>query len=219
MSNIIAINGSPKTKDSVSGMIISQIEGIVGVSITTYQATKLIRREDTTETLSDVLKADILLFVFPLYVDSLPAPLVKTLTLIERVIMAEDLPPKKVFAICNCGFLEAEHTRFALNIIENFCARAGMIWGYGVGIGSGGFIYSQRNNMSKGPAADVYSALCALGKSLQTGDDRKQNVFATAKMPRFLYSAAGNFGWRQMAKKYKTGKALMAKPHIANGGK
>jgi len=51
--------------------------------------------------------------------------------------------------------------------------------------------------------------------SILDGDAEKQNVFVTAKMPRFLYGFAGNLGWRFEAKKYKTGSALMAKPHQA----
>ena len=213
MSNIVAINGSPKARDSASGMIIGQIERVIEAPVTVYQAVKLMRDEDISEALSDILKSDVLLFAFPLYVDSLPAPLVKILTLIEQANAQGRAQAVKVYAVCNCGFFEAEHTRLALDIIENFCARAGLAWGYGVGVGAGGFIYSQREHMSKGPAAGIYSALYALGKSIRAGDVGKQNTFATAKMPRFLYNLAGNLGWRQTAKKYKAGKALMARPH------
>ena len=194
-------------------MIINQIEGIIETPVAVHQATKLIRQADVSETLNDILKADILLFVFPLYVDSLPAPLIRVLTLIEQANTADRARSIKVYAVCNCGFYEAEHTRLALNIMENFCARAGLIWGCGVGVGCGEFILSQSKNMSKGPAADIYSALCALGKSIQAGEVGKQTVFVTAKIPRFLYRLGGDFGWRQMAKKYKAGNALMAKPH------
>jgi len=220
MSNIVAINGSPKAKDSVSGMIITQIEDIIKTPITMYQALKLIRQEGLSETLPDILKADTILFVFPLYVDSLPAPLVKIMTLIEQANTVKRARPPKVYAVCNCGFIEAGHTRLALDIMKNFCIRAGLAWGYGIGVGSGGFVLTQSKNMSKGkgPAANIYSAFCGLGESIQAayvenGDAEKQNVFVTAKMPRFLYSLAGNLGWRLMAKKYGTGKVLDAKPH------
>ena len=221
MSNIIAINGSPKAIDSVSGMVINQIEGIIKTPITTYQAVKLIRQQEgLSETLLNILKADTLLFVFPLYVDSLPAPLIKIMTLIEQANTVRRERPPKVYAVCNCGFLEAGHTRLALDIMKNFCMRAGLVWGYGIGTGSGGFILTQSKNMSKGkgPAATIYSALCGLGKSIQTGyveneNIEKQNVFVTVKMPRLLYSFVCNLGWRLMAKKYNAGNALMAKPH------
>jgi len=216
MMKTVAINGSPKTKDSASGIFIDQIENILEAPLTVYQATQLIQRQDITETLSDILRADVLLFIFPLYVDSLPAPLIKVLTLIEQTGTNGFAP--KVYAVCNCGFYEAEHTRPALDIVRNFCDCAGLAWGYGIGIGGGGFVSSRGGNMSKGPTANVYSALRELGEVMQQGKVEKQNVFVRPKIPRFLYKLGGNFswylGWCQMAIKHGVGHSLWARPHV-----
>ena len=212
---MIIINGSPKVKDSTSSMFISKVEEISGTKSTVYQAIKLMRQDDISVELADIMNANSLLFVFPLYVDSLPAPLIKILTMIEHAatnLSGQTLP--KVYAICNCGFYEAKHNFLALDIIKNFCARAGMTWGYGIGIGGGGFVSSQSQNMSKGPATDVYAALCELCAMMQSGGTREQNVFAAPKIPRFLYKLGGNIGWPQLAKKYGlTKKSLGAKPN------
>jgi len=52
MIKTVAINGSPKAKDSASGIFINQIENILGAPLTVYQATQLIQRQDMGETLS-----------------------------------------------------------------------------------------------------------------------------------------------------------------------
>jgi hypothetical protein len=213
MMKTVAINGSPKIKDSASGIFINQIENILGTPVTVYQATQLIQRQDITATLSDILSADVLLFIFPLYVDSLPAPLVKLLTLLEQAGTNGLVP--KVYAVCNCGFYEAEHTRPALDIVRNFCDCAGLAWGYGIGIGGGGFVSSRGGNMFKGPTANVYSALRELGEAIQQGGIAKQNVFVRPKIPRFLYKLGGDFSWRQMARKYGASRSLWARPHCA----
>jgi len=212
MNNIVAINGSPKLKDSASGMLIEQIETILGTPITTYQALKLLRAGDSSEAITETLNADALIFVFPLYVDSLPAPLIKFLDILERGNTNPRRKPR-VYSVCNCGFYEAEHTRFALNIIENFCLHTGFAWGYGIGIGGGGFITSQGKNMSKGPAANVYATLCELSQTIQDGGADKKNVFVTAKIPRWLYKIGAHMVWRQTAKKNKVDNTLMAKPY------
>ena len=238
MSGIVAINGSPKPKDSVSGMLIDQMEAITGSPIQTYQATKLIRDTNNSGALADILTADTLLVVFPLYVDSLPAPLIKTLTLIEEaltkrreaatvspqqtvVTTATAMVTTKVYAVCNCGFYEPEHTRLALEMLEHFSARAGLLWGFGVGIGCGGFIYSKRKHLDKRSTAKIYAALSTLGKSLQAGDQignlgdeaEKPNLFVTATMPRAFYNFGGNIVWRQWAREYQQEKNLLAQPH------
>jgi hypothetical protein len=117
MNQIVAINGSPKAEGSVSGMFINQIEHILGTKITVYQATKLIRQERISAALSDILQAERLFIVFPLYVDSLPAPLIHLLTLIEQEAVNTSARLPTIYAICNCGFYEAEHTQLALHII------------------------------------------------------------------------------------------------------
>ena len=233
MKKIAVINGSPKAKDSVSASLISQVENILKTELTMYQATKLVRQDDVSAELRKILQSDVLLFVFPLYVDSLPAPLVKILALCEESAKTREGPLPKVYAVCNCGFYEADHTRIALEIIGNFSTRAGFRQGYGLGIGMGGLLLSVGKNMSKGPAAGVYAALSQMCKSIQ-GDivddisteaivtdkgatdagSNGRNVFVTPKFPRFLYSLGGNISWRQMAKKYGASKKLGARPHV-----
>ena len=214
MNSTVAINGSPKAKDGVSGMLISQIEAITGTAVTVYQAAKLINHESVAGILSDILKADTLLVVFPLYVDSLPAPLVKLFTLMEREAVNISGQPPTVYAVCNCGFFEAEHNQLALNMVESFCDRSGLVWGYGIGVGGGGFVQSQSKNMSKGPAANIHAALQELGGSIKCNRTGIQNIFVTPKMPLFMYKMGGNIGWLKMAGKHGKRASLMARPHI-----
>ncbi|MCL2319246.1 MAG: NAD(P)H-dependent oxidoreductase [Treponema sp.] len=219
MKKIAVINGSPKAKDSVSTLLVDQVKNILETELTVYQATKLKSQDDISAELAQIIQSDVLLFVFPLYVDSLPAPLIKILGSLEHAAKTRGGLLPKVYAVCNCGFYEAEHTRIALEIIGNFCIRTGFRWGYGLGIGMGGILLSVGKNMSRGPAANVYSALAELCKSIQDNiadnSSGAHNVFITPNFPRFLYSLGGNVSWRQMAKKYDAQKSLGARPHIS----
>lgn len=69
MSGMVAINGSPKAKDGASGALIGQMGRVLGVDIPVYQAVELLRRDDAMPALARMLEADVLLIVFPLYID------------------------------------------------------------------------------------------------------------------------------------------------------
>jgi Flavodoxin-like fold. len=214
MRQIIAINGSPKAKDSVSGFLIEQLEDIMNVKFDVYQSTQLIRQENVIKTVTEFLNADVLIIVFPLYVDSLPAPLIQLLSLLETAAKSGANQRPKVYAICNCGFYEADHNRLSLRMLSSFASRCNLRWGYGIGIGCGGFINPKNKNWSKGPAANVYSALCTMGQSIINGTEDTLDVFVTPTIPRFLYKLGAHMGWNQTSKKNGVRKQLRARPHI-----
>lgn len=213
MIHINAINGSPKSKNSVSTMLIGQMECIVGAEIQSFQAVSLLQQEDTSFQFVDILKSDVLLIVFPLYVDSLPAPLIKVLTLLEQTARKMEGKPPTVYAIVNCGFYEAEHNLLALDMVENFCAHTCLPWGYGIGIGAGGIVAMNSKNIEKGVASSIYTALRNMGDAIVHGET-SANVFVRPKFPRFLYKFGGHMSWRKMAKKNGAYHSLDAKPHM-----
>ena len=43
----------------------------------------------------------------------------------------------RVYCIANNGFIEGKQNEPLMQVFENFCARAGLVWGGGVGIGGG----------------------------------------------------------------------------------
>ncbi len=217
MNRIAAINGSPKVKNSVSGMLIDKIAEITMTKISVLHAIHVSNQKDAKNQFNEIFEAEALLLVFPLYVDSLPAPLIKTLNMLESAARSYGKPLPKVFAVCNCGFYEAEHNRLALDIVRNFCDRAGFSWGYGVGIGGGGMIGFMPENMAKGPAAHAYKALLALASDMLNGSQDAKNVYAAPAFPRFLYKLGGHMGWYRMAKANGVRKTLRATPHKTNG--
>jgi len=208
---ITAINGSPKEKGSVSELIIEQMEQILDEKAQTHQAMRLVQADTAYETMKGILDTDVLLIVFPLYVDSLPAPLIELLTRLEGAAHSMNATPR-IFVIVNCGLYESEHPALALNMVEHFAQRAGCIWGYGLGIGCGGMLASMGNDWSKGPVGSVYAALCDMAAAMREGRSG-QNVFTSPKFPRFLYIAVTNMGWRIEAKKNGARGKLKRRPY------
>jgi len=217
MNKLTIINGSPKPKSSVSKTIIDYFCGFLTETPTVLQATKLIKQENPTE-LIDSLANTTLLLVFPLYIDSLPAPLIKVLNIIEE--QTRKLPNKpivKVYTIVNCGFLEAQHNFLALKIIEHFCCSCGYLFQGGLAIGSGAILMDYRNAPNKGPATAIYQAIENLARKITSDQPLPEDIFVSPKMPRWLYILGGNYGWKSIAKKRGTKNSLNAQPHKTNG--
>ena len=195
MNRVIIINGSPKKKDSTSGRLIEALENIMGRKLEKYHALSLLHEENYT----NIMQADTIVVVFPLYVDALPSHLLRLLLRLEAY--KKTLPYKpRLFAVCVCGFSEGSQTRTALHIMRNFAGRAGFHWRYGVGIGGGGVVAGVKN-MVKGPGADIHTALCRLAGDIEKkGEETSEDVFVEPKMPKFLYRMGGNMGWHELAK-------------------
>ena len=104
-------------------------------------------------------------------------------------------PGRTVYAIVNCGFYEGEQAALALKILENWCAKAGFVWGGGLGMGGGGAIPTLAAT-EKGPMVPICRALAGLGERIARGEGG-ENQYCTVAFPRFLYRLAGQMGWRQ----------------------
>lgn len=198
--NLVILNGSPKKSKSSTAAIIQLIKENIGYDITVFQAIDFMRKSDAENeaTIDRILKADILLFVFPLYVDALPMPLIRVMQCLEDEMKALK-SIQKVYAICHCGFYEASQNEVALNMICNFCNRIGLTWKYGVGIGAGVFLGGAKD-IKKGPTKEIFNVLYSLCNDIKSNSTvKKDNVFIVPSMPRFIYKFGGNMGWKRQA--------------------
>ena len=65
-----------------------------------------------------------------------------------------------VYAVVNCGFYEGRQNSLAIAMMENWCHRAGLRWGQGLGIGAGGMLAGIRNvPLGSGPKKNLGRAL------------------------------------------------------------
>jgi len=206
---IAAINGSSKTA-GISALIIKQMEKLLDEQIEIHHAMQLVRAETLKEAIAGMLEADILLIVFPLYVDSLPFPLIELLTRLENTVCHGASTPQ-IFTIVN-GALDPAQTTLALEMIEHFTCRAGLPWGYGIGIGAGSMLYNAGENWEKGLASDIHHALCDMATAIEEKRSGR-NIFVAPKFPRFLYKTVANVSFWREAKRNGAGN-LRARPYM-----
>lgn len=194
---VALINGSPKAKDSTSGTLLEDLK---------YQ---IAHRADLTElvcrnaslpngTLEDLRNADAWVFAFPLYMDGIPSHLLSCMIQLEEVGLRNS--NIHVYGIVNCGFYEGKQAELAMEVMQNWCAKAGFIWSGGIGVGGGGGLAMMPKTVpGHGPKAPIDQALGILAESILQRN-QQNNHYVSVAFPRFLYKMGAQIGWRQMIK-------------------
>ena len=147
---------------------------------------------------------DVLLLAFPLFADSLPAPVIATLEMLAEQ-RKKDASSKiqLLMTIVNNGFPEAQQNAIAVQICRRFAKEAGLKWAGGLSLGGGGAINGVPLEKAGFVARNAKKALDYAANDLIEGRAiSKQAVELMVKpsIPRWLYLWMSNRGWKQQAK-------------------
>ncbi|MDE6219041.1 MAG: NAD(P)H-dependent oxidoreductase [Lachnospiraceae bacterium] len=199
---IVLINGSPKVNNTASGVLLADLKRNLSNNNSNHHSGKTEIKEISLrnpvvsqETLKALKNTDAWVFACPLYVDGLPAHLLSCLIQLAKTDWQND--QIQIYGIVNCGFYEGIQAEFALDILQNWCAKTGLHWSGGIGVGGGGAL-GQLPTLENGhgPKAPVEKALRAMaGKIVQR--ETQDNQYVSIAFPRFLYQMAAQIGWRQ----------------------
>ena len=140
MEKTVLINCSPKLKLSVSGFLMK----CAGVIIHGQKEYLHLRTPADYPTILRALQdAGKVVFVTPLYVDSVPSHMLSFMREMEAFCRENGLR-LKVYVIANNGFIEGKQNEPLMQVMENFCARSGLEWCGGIGIGGGVMLNVER---------------------------------------------------------------------------
>ena len=129
----VFINCSPKKRFCASAYFLALQRLFVGGEKVTE---KLRTPADHARILEQLRDADSIVFCLPLYVDGIPSHVLRFMEGLE-VFCKEHSLHFSVYCIANNGFIEGKQNEPLMRAFEHFCARAGLSWGGGVGIGGG----------------------------------------------------------------------------------
>lgn len=217
--------GSPRTRKSTSRAlgeyVLERLSADSIESETLYLHTALRSSEKAQALLAAVDEADVVVLAFPLYVDSLPAPVIEALERIAAHRRDWEHPRRQVFvAIANCGFPEAHHTETALAICETFARQTGFEWagslalGGGEGIGASGRPLSELGGRTRPLQKPLRLAAEALAQGQPIPKAAREQL-AKPVIPSWLYRRFGAYGWRKQAKQHGVKKSLRRQPYEA----
>ena len=140
MEKTVLINCSPKRKLSVSGFLMR----CAGILIRGKKEYLQLRTPADRQAIIQALKtAGKVIFVTPLYVDSLPSHMLPFMREMEAFCRENGLR-LKVYVIANNGFIEGKQNEPLMQVMENFCVRSGLDWCGGIGIGGGVMLNVER---------------------------------------------------------------------------
>ena len=129
----VLINCSPKKRFCASAyFLFLQRLFVSGETVNE----KLRTPADHARILEQLRDARAVVFGLPLYVDGVPSHVLRFLEKMEAFCRENGLK-LRVYCIANNGFIEGKQNEPLMRVFENFCARAGIAWGGGVGIGGG----------------------------------------------------------------------------------
>lgn len=214
----LLIVGSPKpnksTSEQLGKYILDRIKNKnIETDIIRLNNLSKIEWDKLTESVNN---CDILIFSSPLYVDSLPASVIKVMEVIAERRKERGLTKKQVMmAISNSGFPEAFQNHPALGIYKCFAKEAGFDWAGGLAIGGGGVIAGKPLEKMGGMVKNIIKSLNLTADALLLGKAVPEEAVKLIKkpmMPNWLYFLGGNFGWKLQAKKFGVHKKLDQRP-------
>lgn len=197
---ICIINGSPKTNRSISQLLIGYLIPFIkgnGNEIVTYNVCKI---DFSKIQFSQIQNSEVIIFAFPLYIDSINSQLLRFLAELEARKSSNS--NTVVYCMVNNGFYEGLQNRIAAGIIRNWCKAAGLKYGQTLGIGAGEMLpFFKDIPLGHGPNKNIGMALKKLSQnilSLKQGED----MFISPNLPRFLWKTASSLSfWYPKAKK------------------
>ena len=193
---IALINGSPKVKRSASEIILNSLKKLFDENDTLLEF-KLKTPKLSIRKIEEISKCNVLVFAFPLYIDEIPAHLKDCLYQIEKYLKTNADHNIKVYTLVNCGFYEGKQNLIALSMMENWCKKAGVSWGQGIGIGGGGMLPGMAGvSDGQGPKKNMWNTLNTLADNIKNFSSSK-NIYISPNFPRFVYKLGGDAGWRQ----------------------
>ena len=185
------INGSPRGKKSNSEILIKYLCSLLkGHKINKYYS--FFSKIDS-EIKSEIHNADVLIFSFPLYIDSIPSSLLDILLKFEEEKIVNS--KTKIYCIANNGFFEGKQNQLAILQMKNWCEKIGAEWGQGVGIGAGEILsYLEKVPLGKGPLKNLGKVLNLFSGNIKVLKSDSE-IYINPNWSRMLYWIQGSVAW------------------------
>jgi multimeric flavodoxin WrbA len=198
---IALINASPKANKSNTGLLLNELARHIRVGNIIHRH-RLRRKNFSTKTLYEIARNDAIVLGFPLYIDALPSRLIAMLITLENHLKAAYRSDIFVYAVINNGFYEGQQTQLAFRIVQNWCERANVRFGGGIGQGGGDVFGVMKNTPLKGWFFRKTSrALASLVRNIEERTFAGM-TYLTPAFPRSLFGFfARHFYWHPLARK------------------
>ena len=188
---ISVINGSPKAIKSNSEIFGNYLSSLLKENEIKKYYSISFRLND--ENKNEIYNSDVLIFLFPLYVDGIPSNLLKLFVEFEKEKVVN--PATRVYCIVNNGFYEGKQNRLAILQIKNWCEKVNARWGQGIGVGAGELLpYLKKYPLGQGPLKNLGKVLNKFSANILTLKSDK-DIYVNPNWLKSLYFFQGTISW------------------------
>ena len=224
----IFLIGSPKNKNSSSaslgGYLLKKIEEYEIEVETVHIHSEISTEVKTIKFFEKLQESDYIILAAPLYVDTLPAKVIKALNLIvkNKDKINNDLSgsknAKSLTVIVNCGFPEAEQNKIALRVYEEFAKEADFKYLGGIAVGMGGAVSGKSLSEMGGMVNDIIQGLDQAAEDILKNKKLSTYVIEKTSNPmvsqKWLYTLIGDFSWKFQALKNGVYLKMNDRPYL-----
>ena len=205
--------GEASTSASLGNYLLKALEKSGFNTSKAYIHRLVNRKEKIDELLTMVNNANLIVLSFPLYVDSLPAPVIKAMELIRD--NRNKNQNQDFIAVSNCGFPESSQIEVALEICKNFADELNFTWRGGLAFGGGEAVHGKPLEERGGMVRNVIKGLDITAEHLSRGESIPNEAIELVSkkvIPSGMYTMMGNLGWRIQARRYGALKSMKNQP-------
>lgn len=219
--NILVLVGSPKAEKSTSRALgvylskkITDSENQIKFG---YIYRLVLRSERYGKLISMINEANVIILTFPLYVDHLPSPVIKSFEIIsEYKENLREVNKKQFIAMSNSGFPGGDQINIAINICRIFANKIGFEWMGGLKVGGGPFVHGSDIENAGKRIDHIKKGLGLAAERITQGEKipkEVNDILANIPVSKDMYKRMGNFGWRIQALKFRNIFNLKRKPY------
>ena len=154
---------------------------------------------DSEKIADAVRKAETVVLGVPLYVDGIPAPVIRLMETLKKRGAGNRC---RFYAVVNNGLYESRQNENLLNMIMDWSDDAGFLYCGSLAIGAGevmGTLMRSRKRVLW-PAHHVLSGISRLAEAIDSGRDAGTEYADAYLFPRWLYIAIANVNWQRLKK-------------------
>ena len=194
---ISIINGSPKAIKSNSEILGNYLSSLLKENEIKKYYSISFRLND--ENKNEIYNSDVLIFLFPLYVDCIPSNLLKLFVEFEEEKVVN--PATRVYCIVNNGFYEGKQNRLAILQIKNWCEKVNARWGQGIGVGAGELLpHLKKYPLGQGPLKNLGKVLNKFSANVLTLKS-DEDIYINPNWLKSLYFFQATISWILKCKK------------------
>ena len=188
---ISIINGSPKAGKSNSEILGNYLLSLLKDNGIRKYYSISVRLDDKIK--NEIYNSDVLIFLFPLYVDGIPSNLLKLLVEFEKKKVIKYRT--KIYCIVNNGFYEGKQNQLAILQIKNWCEKVKARWGQGIGVGAGELLpHLKKYPLGQGPLKNLGKVLDKFSANILTLKS-DEDIYINPNWLRSLYFLQGSISW------------------------